>query len=189
MAKPDANFRSYADETDLVLTDLTVDPALDGLDPASFDDLVKLSHVQRARVTGLIVRGAGRNRENGIDLNRECEDIVIDGAQIEAGRQNAITIKGGCRRITLRNIVITRAGGNCDIELGNWSDQSAEPVREVVFENVRRFDGLPVRLRVGHADRPKIEGGKIKLQFWASLALKAYVQFRLLLSRVRAGSL
>lgn len=170
----DVNYKSYADCTGLQLQDLVVDPSTEGLDASLYDDLFKLSHVTGAQVTGLTVRGQGKQLENAIDMNRVCTDIVIENARLEAGLENAITIKGGCKNVTLRNITIERAGGHCDIELGNWSDQSPDPVTGVHLINVARADGQPVRVRVGHADRPTIEGGNVKILFWASLALKAY---------------
>lgn len=164
---------TFADVADLVIDGLTIDPASAGVDPATLCDLVKLSHARRITLRNLVVRG-GKQRENAIDANRMCEDVLIDGAELEAGRQNAITIKGGCRRIHLRNVLIARAGGHCDIELGNWSDQSFERVTKVTLENVRRADGKPVRLRVGHAAFPTIIGGNVRYMRIESYALKAY---------------
>lgn len=175
MTPPDANFRSYADETDLVLEWLSIAPQMEGKDAADFDDLLKFSRVQRARVSRCLIRGNGRQRENAIDLNRGCEDIVIEDCRIEAGRQNAITIKGGCQRVSLRRLAIERAGGHCDIELGNWSDQSPARTIGVTLEDVRRADGKPVRVRVGNADWPMIRGGNVRIQYFQSYVLKAYL--------------
>jgi hypothetical protein len=41
--------------------------------------------------------------------------------------------------------------------------------------NCKRSDGLPVRVRVGWADRPVVIGGNVKILFWQSLMLKVYV--------------
>lgn len=173
-AAPDQNYRSYCDVTDVYEAGRTIDPRREGLDPAAFDDLLKLSHVQRAMLRGFAVRGGGLQRENAIDLNRECADVILDCFSVEAGRQNAVTIKGGCVRTTITHLVIERAGGHCDIELGNWSDQSQAPVRSTVLENVSRADGKLVRLRVGHAERPIIVGGNVEYLWLQSLALKVY---------------
>ncbi|HWA07923.1 MAG TPA: hypothetical protein VG838_00500 [Opitutaceae bacterium] len=174
MSDTDKNYKAWADLVGLVLTDLTVDPREEGLNPADFDDLFKLSHAEQVKVTGLTVRGGGLQKENCIDMNRLCRDVEIINARLEAGQQNAITIKGGCRDIHLSAITIERAGGHCDIELGNWSDQSWDPVTGVVLTNVCRADGKPVRVRVGHADAPVIVGGNVKILFWGSLYLKTY---------------
>lgn len=174
ISSADINYSSLADVSDVRLDNLAIDPAADPAHSAAgYDDLLKLSNAKRVQIHGLTVRG-GSQRENAIDLNRTCEDVVIDGAALEAGSQNAITIKGGCRRITLRNIVIVRAGGHCDIELGNWSDQSFAPVTEVRLENVTRADGKPVRLRVVQASMPTIVGGNVRYLRLESLLLKAY---------------
>jgi hypothetical protein len=178
--KPDTNYVSHADVQDLILRDVVVDPRLEGKDPAAFDDLFKLSKVERAEITNLTVDGGGLQRENAIDCNRECKGIKILGAKLAAGKQNALTIKGGCSDILVFNVEITRPGGNCDIELGNHSDQSRKKTTGVVIDNVWRKDGKPVRLRVGHADWPRIVNSNVKIDYVMSYLLKTYLFFRYL---------
>ena len=173
MSDTDTNFLAYADTAGLRLSAIVADPAAEGKNPDDYDDVFKLSHVTDFKVDGLTVRG-GQQKENAIDMNRECVDVEIINARLEAGKQNAITIKGGCKNISLFGVTIERAGGHCDIELGNWSDQSWNKTTGVVLTNVVRLDGQPVRVRVGHADDPVIAGGNVKILFWGSLYLKAY---------------
>ena len=187
MTAPDHNYRSYADQFGFLVEDLTVDPRHDGLDAGDFADLLKLSNVQHATFRRLVVHGEGAQQENAIDMNRGCVGVLIDTALLQAGNQNAITIKGGCEEIELRDVTIM-PGGHCDIELGNWSDQSSARTTGVRLIRVRRWDGKPVRLRVGHADEPIVEDCEIERQFWASLALKAYVKIKFLFVRWRAKS-
>ena len=182
MSKPDRNFISYADSEGLEILNLTVDPGPEG--DETYDDLLKLSHVRSASFRNLVVLG-GRQKENAIDLNRGCLDVLIDGAVVQGGRQNAITIKGGCSDITLRDVTIKRGGGNCDIELGNHSDQNFNRTRRVRLIRVRMDDGSPVRLRVGHADEPSIVDCEVERQFRASLGVKFYVAARQLYARLR----
>lgn len=172
--KRDVNYRSIADQQGYTLADEVIDPRADGLSPAQFDDLLKLSHARDVLVQRCTIRGGGEQRENAVDLNRNCRNIVLADCVLEAGRQNALTIKGGCELVTVARVTIEGAGGNCDIELGNWSDQSTAPVRGVRLLDVRRSDGRPVRLRVGRAEMPRIEGGNVRLDRLGSLRLKTY---------------
>lgn len=176
MSKPDRNYRSFADETGETRTDLHIDPRDEGLDPADFDDLLKISHCRTWTLDGFGVFGGGRQRENAIDLNRACQDVMLANGTVEAGKQNAITIKGGCVGTTLHNIVIVRPGGNSDIELGNHSDQSQSRTTGTILSNVTRSDGKPLRVRGGNADWPIATGTtRIRRQWFRSLKLKIYV--------------
>jgi hypothetical protein len=173
VSRPDNNYRSHADIAGLVLSGEQIDPRLEGKDPAEFDDLLKLSHVTNATVRGCAIRGGGAQRENALDLNRQCADVLIDGCTLESGRQNALTIKGGCVAITVKDTVIVPGRGHCDIELGNWSDQSTARTTRVWLVNVTRSDGRPVRLRVGRADDPIVLGGNVRKDRLGSLLITA----------------
>ena len=176
MSKPDTNFLSFADQTDVTHAGLHIDPREEGKNPADFDDLLKISHCTRLNLFRFTVLGGGLQRENAIDCNRECQDVQLWDGTIEAGRQNAITIKGGCTRIVLNRIVIIRAGGNCDIELGNHSDQSHCRTTRTYLHDVARSDGKPLRVTVGNADWPIATGSTcIERQYFRSYRLKAYL--------------
>lgn len=174
----DNNYKSYADVSDIVVRDLVVDPRLEGLDPASYDDLLKFSNAVSISIENLVVDGNGEQRENAIDMNRNCMSISIKNARLVSGWQNAITIKGGCVSIHLENVEIVPGHGHCDIELGNWSDQSQFKTRGVSLKNVWRSDGEPVRLRVGNAEYPVITNCDIEYLWFQSLLLKAYVAIK-----------
>lgn len=174
MSTPDRNYRSIADVDGFELTNETISPALTGENPAEFDDILKLSHARNGVVRGCFIGAAGLQRENAIDMNRNCERIVVGDCRLASGRQNAVTIKGGCRHIQLQRVRIVPGSGHCDIELGNWSDQSQERVTDVLLEDVIRTDGQPVRVRLGHADRPAIAGGNVRIDWFGSAVLKLY---------------
>lgn len=176
MSKPDNNFLSLADQTDRFHSGLHIDPREEGKNPADFDDLLKISRCTRISVGCFTVLGGGLQRENAIDLNRECQAVLLSDGTIEAGRQNAITIKGGCADTHLCRIVIIRAGGNCDVELGNHSDQSAKRTTRTYLHDVARSDGKPLRVTVGNADWPRCTGTtRIERQYFRSYRLKAYL--------------
>lgn len=175
MSKPDHNFRSISDVNGYTLELETIDPREQGLDPAMFDDLLKLSNAEDVRVFHCIVRGGGLQRENAIDLNRNCRNVMISDVRVQAGKQNAITAKGGCKNLLLRRVLIEGAAGNCDIELGNYADQSFERTTGTMIDSVRREDGKPVRIRCGDADWPVIVNSNVKILYFESYRLKLYV--------------
>jgi hypothetical protein len=170
----DKNYYSVADADNFVLKDMTFSPQAEGLDPALFDDILKLSHARFGSVQFCNVDAEGKQRENAIDMNRECVSVEVKNCRLVSGQQNAITIKGGCYGILLENIEIVPGSGHCDIELGNWSDQSQNKVTQVVIRNVWRTDNKPVRIAVGHADFPRIEMTHYKYQLFRSAFIKLY---------------
>jgi hypothetical protein len=174
----DQNFLSYADVDGLDLPELVLDLPAHGIDASQYDDILKLSHACNIHIGRLIIKTGGRQRENAIDFNRECQHIRIDYAEIEAGQQNGLTAKGGCEDIGVGTLCYLRAGGHCDIELGNWSDQSKKRTTGVVIERAYRMDGQRVRVRVGNGDWPTIKAGNVKRLWLQSLLLKLWLCFR-----------
>jgi len=182
MSDTDRNYLSIADVVGRSYQDLRVDPAAEGHDPREFDDTLKLSHARNITINGLVVNGGS---ENAIDMNRGCAGVRIDHATLVGGDHCAVVIKGGSYDIALERVTIHRERSAYDIELGGWSDQSMERTRRVVLADVRRSDGEPVRVVVGHADRPTIVGGRVRVLFWRSLALKAFWTVRFLANKWR----
>jgi hypothetical protein len=174
----DINYYSIADTSDVRLENVTIDPRTDGIEPTIIADVLKLSFAKNIVVHNVIVDAGGCQKENAVDMNRLCSNVVMTDCTLYSGKQNALTIKGGCRDITIENLKIVAGSGNCDIELGNWSDQSQEPVTNVKFINVTRTDGKPVRLRVGNAKNITIIGGNIKEDKIGSILVKLYCFFK-----------
>lgn len=174
----DTNYLSIADVIGYELKNVTVDPRTEGIDPSKIDDVLKLSHAQNILVDTVTVNAGGLQRENAIDMNRVCVNVMVKDCILYSGKQNAITIKGGCRDVTIQNVQIVPGEGHCDIELGNWSDQSQDYVLNVNLINVTRTDGAPVRLRIGHAKNVIVEGGNVKENKLGSLMVKLYFFFK-----------
>ena len=168
MTKPDKNFLSIADVENKHIINCFISPKVDGLSGEDFDDILKFSAAIRCSIKDSTISGEGVNNENAIDMNRGCEEITVDNCVIVSGRQNAITIKGGCSDITIKDCVIEPGDGHCDIDLGNYSDQSSLPVTGVRIINVIRSDGQPLRVRVINADTPDIAGLNVRVTrpFW-----------------------
>lgn len=142
----DINRESYAGQSDLeILGPRTIDGR-------GYDDALKLSNCTDSAVRALTIIGG---REDCIDINRGNQ-IEIAGCELRPAGRYAMTIKGGASKIMIRRTIITAAGKSCDIELGNWSDQSQEPTIGVTLDRVRRADGKPLKVRVWHGTRPFI---------------------------------
>jgi hypothetical protein len=180
MSDKDVNYLSFADVEGVILENVYVNPELDGLRAADFDDILKLSHVKYFKGHTLSIVGGS---ENAIDMNRECFDIQIRDSKVFGGGQCAIVIKGGCQYIHLKNLVIADPVGSYDIELGGWSDQSAKITRKVTLENVTRSDGKPVRLVLGHAEHPEIIGGNVKVLNLQSIVLQVFILIKSLFKK------
>ncbi len=174
----DNNYYSIADVVGFELKDTTIDPRTEGIDPSNIDDVLKLSHAQNVLIELVTVNAGGLQKENAVDMNRVCVNVTMKDCILYSGKQNAITIKGGCRDITIQDVQIVPGSGHCDIELGNWSDQSQDYVLNVRLINVTRTDGAPVRLRIGHAKNVTIEGGNVKEDKFGSLMVKLYTFFK-----------
>ena len=178
----DKNYKSYADEQNVVIQNETIDAP----NPENYDDILKLSHVEGANINNCIINPSGGNREDGIDIMRFCRSIYIGNCQVGAGKLYAFTIKGGSSQIDLSNVTIIRGGGSIekvDIDIGNYSENAKGKTTDVRIVNCKRSDGLPVRVRVGWADRPVVIGGNVKILFWQSLLLKIYVYIKNLFTK------
>jgi hypothetical protein len=175
MQDVDVNFRSYADMSEFRLEDEFICPPHS--ERYDYDDILKFSHVSKARVSRISVVGGN---ENAIDLNRECDDVVFNKVFINGGLQCAIVVKGGSTNIKFNDVEIASEQGHYDIELGGWSDQSKKRTRNVTLSNISRLDGKPVLVVVGNAELPSIKGGNVKVLFWRSLALKLFIFYRLI---------
>lgn len=146
------------------------------IDPAAFDDLLKISAKRNVTVHGFVAEAGGLHIEDGIDLNNECRNIELAYGRVGAGRKGvAVTIKGGSCEITLRNLHITEPGRGCDIEIGNHSDQSWRKCQGIVLEELERADGRPVRVAWGRGDRPTIIGGNVQIAWGRTVLLHLYV--------------
>lgn len=162
-------------ESDRTYEDLNCDPRATGAIPANYDDLLKGSAKRNVTVRRFVSESDGTHKEDGIDLNNECDRIVFEDGRVGSGRGVAVTIKGGSCNTELRRIVITRSGRHCDIEIGNHSDQSWKISSGTLLEDVVRADGEPVRVAWGRGSRPTIIGGNVKINWSWTVALHVYV--------------
>jgi hypothetical protein len=170
MATPDKNFRSYADESGVRIYGETIAPP-----DQTYADTLKFSNADDVEVEKCHVVGG---YEDCVDINRDCEQVVLRNLTLEAHGEYAVTIKGGSHDIKLIDVVITAPGRVYDIDIGNWSDQNQNKTTSVKLVNVTRADGEKVRVRVLWADRPVIVGGNVSLTVVPRLAVLVYRFFR-----------
>jgi hypothetical protein len=94
-------------------------------------------------------------KENAIDCNNRIADVMLIVDNMFAnGCRFPVTIKGGCDNV-LMQAVLHGHGRECDIDLGNWSDQSDEPVTNTILDIVPS-DGQPVKIRCLNATIPML---------------------------------
>lgn len=184
MPDRDINFHSVADVDGRIIECVRFDAAEEGGNPRDFDDTLKFSHARNIIARKIWVRGG---KENAIDMNRECAAIRVEDAMLFGGDQCAVVIKGGSQDITLSRVTIAlvEPASACDIELGGWSDQSTAMTRRVTLNEVRRLDGCPVRIVLGHAERPLILGGNCRILFWRSVGMKVFWLARWLQTKIQ----
>ena len=162
---------------------LDCDPRTAGVDPATRDDLLKISRKHDVAVRAFAAASDGSHREDGVDIMNESERILLENGRVQAGRRGvAITNKGGNRGVTCRRLLIVAPYGRfTDIEDGNWADQSWRKTTGTVYDEIARADGQPVRYAWGRADRAQLRNGKYRIVWWWTAVLHLYVYTKRLL--------
>lgn len=153
--------------------------------PQNTDDTLKVTDCDTGVVEAEVVVGG---REDCLDVNNRCHGIEIgtDKTIWEPRGKYVATIKGGTKDITVRGVV--RGHGKvCDVDLGNWSDQS-QKVTERITLDLRHEKGEPITYRVLNAKEPKLIGGPYKKVLSVPGWLRpAFVVFYKLLKKVGLG--
>lgn len=157
------------------------------LDGTGFDDTVKCS----TGLTGFkaqfgVVKGG---REDALDVNNRCQELDLAADLWVLRGTMGFTIKGGSRDVRVSGPVEGH-GRECDVDLGNASDQSHEETRRVRL-NLWRVDGSPIRVRVLNAELPFEEAGSGPYVYvfpWKSRVLrvvtvKVFMEWRRLMRR------
>lgn len=176
----DHNYTSIADVGGLHLPRLIVTPTLEEIaqfefrEEAPIADVLKFSNASNVQIDEVVVDAKGRQTENAIDMNRGCRDIRLGTVRIVCGGQNGLTIKGGCKRISINRLIIEPGRGHCEMEFGNWSDQSLDWTDDIVIGRVERTDVNPSRYRVIRARRVDIRSGYFEYQRFQSAVAYCY---------------
>lgn len=131
----------------------------------NYSDILKFSNQQGFTILGCKV---DQGKEDAVDMNRGCEDIILDGEfGIGAGGSQVITVKGGCK-----NIWVTGISHGSRIEIGNWSDQTYNYSENIVL-NLRSTNGSTIKVSIGRAKNVSLQGD-CKKDTFGSLKLTAY---------------
>ncbi len=172
----DTNFPpgEFADQDRISVSDIVLAPPNLG---SSLDDIFKLSHVTNSTFERITVV-AGAQIENALDMNRMCCGNTFKQLKLDAGKECAILCKGGSCDNSWDDVELTRAGGHSDIFIGDFSDQSKASSVNNRFNNVRRKDGQPVRVRwtFFRARKPIITNSQVTYQYGWSLISTVYVE-------------
>lgn len=140
--------------------------------PEDYDDLGKLSGACGYFFSGGRIDAQGLTKEDAIDLNNESNRNAFVGVEITCGRKLAVTCKGGSSDNLWDDCLIRGRGKVVEFEFGDHSDQSKKKATGNVLRYVRHEDGKPVRIAWGcHANKPRIEGGNVKVVWWWVVAL------------------
>ena len=157
--KPDNNHISIYDAHHLAQSYGDIVP------PEGTDDTLKITGASTdVSVAADSIHGGA---EDCVDINNRCERITVRAGEWHSGGKYIATIKGGSRDIELSGEIV-RPGKSCDVELGNWSDQS-QALTTGVRLNLTRRDGGYMHVMLWHADRPILAGGgpyKIRRAPW-----------------------
>lgn len=153
---------------------------------AGVDDVFKNSNCVGCTFNGITVI-AGRQRENGWDMNNECCDNTYNDIVIDGGGQSAFLRKGGSCRNTINGLLITTPGANSDWYEGDYSDQSAKKSQGNINRRVFRMDGQPVRVAWAffRSEKPRFhESGPIRYQYFLSFIRTVYVELKYLFPKL-----
>ena len=120
--------------------------------PKDYDAILKLSGRKETVLCGLKV---AQGKECAVDLNNTTRDCTLEGRFGVTGNEGeqVIKVKGGSHHIGFKGWVESR-GRDCDLVLGEWSDQSTEPVHHIDLTMLRRKDGTPLTVVLGRVNNP-----------------------------------
>ncbi len=98
-------------------------------------------------------------------MNRFCKDISIRSCNLVVNGDQFFTIKGGCQNIELNSLCLIGVPKVVDIDLGNYSEQSDLPPKNIWIKNCYRDDGKPLRIRLLNcsADEVHVIGDKVEV--------------------------
>lgn len=123
--------------------------------------------------------------EDALDVNNRCWNLDLSATlwRLRDCRMG-FTLKGGSGLLRLSGPVEGH-GRECDVDLGNASDQSHDWVKHVRL-NLWSLDGSKIRVRVLGADEPREEPGSGPYEYvfpWKckplrKLAVKAFLEWR-----------
>ena len=142
------------------------------------DDLLKCSNLQDSSFMECSILGNDSVRENAIDCNRFCENLLFSRCTITGGNQACIVIKGGCKNIRFKECLLVRSKRSwTDILIDDWSDQSTKPSTGIDLLGTEMVGGSYVRVVFGRWKKP-ILGPNQRILWIPTIGLHAYNIFK-----------
>jgi hypothetical protein len=96
-------------------------------------------------------------QEDCVDVNNKASIITVHCDAWRPQGKYLATIKGGSRSVALHGNVMSH-GTEVDVDIGNWSDQSALPTTETVL-GLYSKTGKPIMVRVLNGTAPYMIDG------------------------------
>ena len=129
--------------------------------------------------------------EDCVDVNNLCHDIDLTAKLWRLRGTMGFTVKGGVKWVRLSGPVEGR-GRECDVDLGNASDQSHVYVTGVRL-NLWREDGGPIYVRVLGSEFPVEEPGSgpykyvfpWKAKWLRTITVKTFLEYRRFMQRFK----
>ncbi len=119
--------------------------------PFTYDDALKFTSKLRdfTGKFGTVYSGA----ENCADVNNECRNVTLSADRwIANGGLYPFTVKGGSEGVTITG-TLDGHGKECDVDAGDWSDQSNNWVKNWTL-GLKSLDGSPIVVRCLQATAP-----------------------------------
>lgn len=119
-------------------------------DSKRWDSILKLSGRVDTALCGLRV---SQGKENSLDINNETHHCSLEGQFGITGNEGeqVITIKGGSYGLSIKGSIDSK-GTNCDIEIGQWSDQSTKTTHHIDLSLLR--SSRPLSVVFGRVNNP-----------------------------------
>ena len=96
-------------------------------------------------------------QEDCVDVNNKARIISVYANSWYPQGKYLATIKGGSYSVALHGDVCSH-GTEVDVDIGNWSDQSAEPTKETIL-GLYSKTGKPIMVRVLNGTAPYMIAG------------------------------
>lgn len=167
----DKNFKSYENRINETIRVGTLNPAINGWEPGSWQDTMKTFQCHGCDFTDADIRAG---TEDALDVGTRCYGNKFRNFMVVGGKY-VITLKSDSDGNIFENWTILKHGKSCDIQLGNWSSTSTESNENNVFRGWKTTDGSPITYsyRFG-GGKPIFYDMKVKHLWWLSVGITAY---------------
>ena len=175
----DTNYRSHAGEDSVVIDGINI-PAFN-TNPLDYSDILKFSNCTNCTVDNCTVYGG---KEDCIDAVRGSNYVIRNTTLLP--NKTGITLKGSIDGVVLWNLLFSKHGKTCDIEIGQFDNYwwiGRPPTRNVVIDNVTSLDGKPVIVRLWDTADVTVIASNVKIIRIPKIIWWPYFVFRAIQTR------